>query len=228
MLVRPSGPYDGDRDQVECRRADVPRERRRLAPLQLEGCGKWAGVETFEEVVTDGKITLILGGKALIVGIGLAVDRRHETRPNCPYQDLIRIARQRETTEYSVLANRFLTDRIQEFPAETDKPLGEQDTKKAERPMRGFLAHRKGAQDIAKWDQHDTVFSLNDPSAGPFRSQRHPWRFICSNHNLFPPISVVPLTPLSLIPVSQCTSLSWVGRPSTQPLLHRISQTSAP
>ena len=52
-------------------------------------------METFEEVETDGKITLILGGKVLVVGIGLAVDRRDGTRPNRPYQDLIRIARQR-------------------------------------------------------------------------------------------------------------------------------------
>jgi hypothetical protein len=83
------------------------------------------------------------------------------------------------------LTNGFLTDRIQEFPAETDKPLGEQDMKKVKRPMRGFLAYMQclmeldgiaqgGGSEYRKWDQHDTVFSLTDPSTGPFDPEDTP------------------------------------------------------
>jgi hypothetical protein len=45
---------------------------------------------------------------------------------------------------------------------------------------------RKGVQNIAKYDHHVAVFPLTDPNLGPFRSQRHPWTSICSNHSLFP------------------------------------------
>jgi hypothetical protein len=49
--------------------------------LQLGGCRKKAGMETFKDVETKGKITLIVGGKALVVDIELSMDRNDETRP---------------------------------------------------------------------------------------------------------------------------------------------------
>ena len=51
---------------------------------QLEECGKKAGMEAFKEVETNGKITLILGGKVLLVDIELSVDRSDEPTPGYP------------------------------------------------------------------------------------------------------------------------------------------------
>lgn len=111
---------------------------------QLEECGKKAGMETFKEAETNGKITLILGGKVLVVDIELAVDRTHEDRPilsvvalKTSYASPVNGA----TTEGSVSMNGFLMDCIREFIAEAHKPLGEQDTKEAGKLIRAFLAH---------------------------------------------------------------------------------------
>ena len=40
-----------------------------------------AGMEAFKETEANGKITLIIGGKALIVDVELSVDRSNETHP---------------------------------------------------------------------------------------------------------------------------------------------------
>lgn len=111
---------------------------------QLEECGKKAGMEAFKEAGSDGKITLILGGKVLVVDIELSVDRSDETRPKLSvivlktsYASPVSGA----TTEGSASMNGFLMDYIREFIAEAHKPLGEQDMKKAGKQVRGFLAH---------------------------------------------------------------------------------------
>ena len=111
---------------------------------QLEECGKKAGMETFKEAETNGKITLILGGKVLVVDIELAVDRSDEERPTLSvialktsYASPVSGA----TTEGSAPMNGFLMDYIREFIVEAHKPLGEQDTKKAGKLIKGFLAH---------------------------------------------------------------------------------------
>ena len=112
--------------------------------LQLEDCGKKAGMEAFKEAETNGKITLILGGKVLVVDIELSVDRSDETLPKLSvialktsYASPVSGA----TTEGSASMNGFLMDYIREFITEAHKPLGEQDTKKAGKLVRGFLAH---------------------------------------------------------------------------------------
>ena len=111
---------------------------------QLEECGKKAGMETFKEAETSGRITLILGGKVLVVDIELAVDRSDEERPQLSvialktsYASPVSGA----TTEGSPSMNSFLMDYIREFIEEAHKPLGEQDTKKAGKLVRGFLGH---------------------------------------------------------------------------------------
>ena len=112
--------------------------------LQLEECGKKAGMETFKEAGTNGKITLILGGKVLVVDIELAVDRSDEDHPKLSVTSLktsYASPVSGATTEGSASMNGFLMDCIREFIAEAHKPLGEQDTKKAGKFIRGFLAH---------------------------------------------------------------------------------------
>jgi len=111
---------------------------------QLEECGRKAGMETFKEAETSGKITLILGGKVLVVDIELAVDRSDENHPKLSlialktsYASPVSGA----TTEGSVSMNGFLMDCIREFIAEAHKPLGEQDTRKAGKMIREFSAH---------------------------------------------------------------------------------------
>ena len=111
---------------------------------QLEECGRKAGMETFKEAETNGKITLILGGKVLVVDIELAVDGSDEDHPKlslialkASYASPVSGA----TTEGSVSMNGFLMDCIREFIAEAHKPLWEQDTKKAGKMIREFSAH---------------------------------------------------------------------------------------
>ena len=111
---------------------------------QLEECGKKAGMETFKEADTNGKITLILGGKVLVVDIELAVDRSDEEHPTLSvialktsYASPVSGA----TTEGSASMNGFLMDYIREFIVEAHKPLGEQDTRGAGKLIKGFLAH---------------------------------------------------------------------------------------
>ena len=113
---------------------------------QLEECGKMAGMEAFKEAETNGKITLILGGKVLVVDIELAVDRSDEDHPKLSvialktsYASPVSGA----TTEGSASMNGFLMDYIREFIVEAHKTLGEQDTKKAGNSVRGFLAHMR-------------------------------------------------------------------------------------
>ena len=111
---------------------------------QLEECGKKAGMEAFKEAETNGKITLILGGKVLVVDIELSVDRSDETHPKLSVIALktsYASPVSGPTTEGSVSMNGFLMDYIREFITEAHKPLGEQDTKKAGKLIRGFLAH---------------------------------------------------------------------------------------
>jgi hypothetical protein len=127
--------------------ADVPMDQVDVVDWcvsQLEECGKKAGMETFKEAETKGKITLTLGGKVLVVDIELAVDRSDEERPTLSvislktsYASLVSGA----TTEGSASMNGFLMDYIREFIVEAHKPLGEQDTKKAGKLINGFLAH---------------------------------------------------------------------------------------
>ncbi|KAF9649664.1 hypothetical protein BDM02DRAFT_3094462 [Thelephora ganbajun] len=127
--------------------ADVPMDQVDVVDWcvsQLEECGKKAGMETFKEAGTNGKITLILGGKVLVVDIELAVDRSDEERPKLSvialktsYASPVSGA----TTEGSVSMNGFLMDYITEFIVEAHKLLGDQDTKKAGKLIRGFLAH---------------------------------------------------------------------------------------
>ena len=111
---------------------------------QLEECGKKAGMETFKEAETDGKIPLILGGKVLVVDIELAVDRSNKEHPTLSvialktsYASPVSGA----TTEGSASMNGFLMDYVREFIVEVHKPLREQDTKKAGKLIKGFLAH---------------------------------------------------------------------------------------
>jgi hypothetical protein len=128
--------------------ADVPMDQVDVVDWcvsQLEECGKKAGMETFKEAETNGKITLILGGKVLVVDIELAVDRSRRGASQAVRnrsQDLIcLVAAGGATTEGSVSMNGFLMDCIREFIEEAHKPLGEQDTKKAGKLIREFLAH---------------------------------------------------------------------------------------
>jgi hypothetical protein len=112
---------------------------------QLEECGKKAGMERYKDE-TNGKITLILGGKVLAVDIELSVDRSDEERPQLSVTALKTsyaspASASGPMTEGSVSMNGFLMDYIQEFIVETHKPLGEQDTKKVGKLVRGFLAH---------------------------------------------------------------------------------------
>ena len=111
---------------------------------QLEECGRKAGMEAFKDEGANGKVTLILGGKVLVVDIELSVDRSDEERPKLSvialktsYASPVGGA----TTEGSASMNGFLTDYIRGFIAEAHKLLWEQDTKKAGKLARGFLAH---------------------------------------------------------------------------------------
>lgn len=127
--------------------ADVPMDQVDVVDWcvsQLEECGKKAGMEAFKEAETNGKITLVLGGKVLVVDIEFAVDRSEVERPKLSVTGLktsYATPVGGATTEGSDSMNCFLMGCIREFIEEAHKPLGEQDTKKAGKLIRGFFAH---------------------------------------------------------------------------------------
>ena len=92
-------------------------------------------MEAFKDEETNGKIALILGG----------MDRGDKEHPKlsliafkAPYPSPVGEA----TTEGSAFMKGFFTEsHTREFIAESHKLLGEQDTKKAGKSVRGFLAH---------------------------------------------------------------------------------------
>ena len=128
--------------------ADVPMDQVDVPDWcvsQLQECGKKAGMEAFKDAGANGKITLILGGKVLVVDIELAVDRSDEEHPKLSVISLKTSYASPVTgatsAEGSPSMNGFLMDCIREFITEAHKPLGEQDTKRAGKLIRGFLAH---------------------------------------------------------------------------------------
>ena len=84
-------------------------------------------MEPFKEAETDGKATLILGGKVLVVDLELAMDRNDKSHPNlsvialnASYTSPVSGA----TAKGSVSMNGFPMDHIQGLTAGTHKPLG--------------------------------------------------------------------------------------------------------
>jgi hypothetical protein len=82
-------------------------------------------MEPFKE--TDGKATLILGGKVLVVDLELVMDCNDESHPTLSVIALkasYTSPAGGATTKGSVSMNGFPMDHIQELTAETYKPLG--------------------------------------------------------------------------------------------------------
>jgi hypothetical protein len=85
-------------------------------------------MEPFKEAETDGKVTLVRGGKVLVVDLELAMDRNDESHPTLSVIALKNSYTSptggAATTKGSVSMNGFLMDHIQELTAGTYKPLG--------------------------------------------------------------------------------------------------------
>lgn len=105
---------------------------------KLETWGTSAGMEVFKEDEADGKITVMLGGKVMVVDINIAVDR---TAPGRPVMKLSSVKTsyaipnqsQGSTTNGSISLDGFLADSLRSFLDQIQKDEELQDPEEAAR-----------------------------------------------------------------------------------------------
>lgn len=113
------------------------------AVSRLESWGNSVGMETFkEDFERENKMTVVLGGKVLVLDIDFSVDRSDPTKPRIDVKTLkTSYAVQGGTNDGSTSANMegsasldaLLAGSIREFLIEVQKDLEEQDALEAER-----------------------------------------------------------------------------------------------
>ncbi|TFY58921.1 hypothetical protein EVJ58_g6110 [Rhodofomes roseus] len=102
---------------------DVPLDRASVVDWcvsRLEAWGTSAGMETFREEEREGRVTVVLGGKVLVIDIDLAVDRADPERPavsvaNVKTSYAIPNVATSSTTQGSASLDGFLADRVRAF-----------------------------------------------------------------------------------------------------------------
>ena len=102
---------------------DIPLDRPQLVDWcisRFEAWGSSAGMEAFREEERDGRVTLTLGGKVIVVDINLSIDRQD---PQSPRLSVISVKTSYavpggaagSTTQGSTSLDGFLTDSLAEF-----------------------------------------------------------------------------------------------------------------
>ncbi|CCL99840.1 uncharacterized protein FIBRA_01864 [Fibroporia radiculosa] len=105
---------------------------------RLEAWGTSAGMEAFKEEEREGRMTIVLGGKVLVIDIDLLVDRRNFERPIVSVANLktsyaIPNGAATSTTQGSLSLDGFLADRLRAFLTEVQKDAEQQDSLHAAR-----------------------------------------------------------------------------------------------
>ncbi|EED83025.1 predicted protein [Postia placenta Mad-698-R] len=130
----------------------------------LEAWGTSAQMETFREEEREGRMTVVLGGKVLVIDVELSVNR---SDPDCPMVTVAGLktsyaipnTASGSTTQGSLSLDGFLADRLQAFLTEVQKEPEEQDCLRAERFGRLF------SEDLIYLMQLDQL-ALNEGDGG--------------------------------------------------------------
>lgn len=120
---------------------DIPLERAALFTWfvsRLETWGTSAGMESFKEDEIDGRMTMMLGGKVIVIDIDISIDR---TNPNSPVIRLNSVKTSYavpngtagSTMAGSISLDGFLTDSLRAYLAEIQKDEDMQDPEEAAR-----------------------------------------------------------------------------------------------
>lgn len=146
---------------------DVPLDRSMIVDWcvgRLEAWGTSAQMETFREEEREGRMTVVLGGKVLVIDVELSVNR---SDPDCPMVTVAGLktsyaipnTASGSTTQGSLSLDGFLADRLQAFLTEVQKEPEEQDCLRAERFGRLF------SEDLIYLMQLDQL-ALNEGDGG--------------------------------------------------------------
>ncbi|KAF9814586.1 hypothetical protein IEO21_05044 [Rhodonia placenta] len=130
----------------------------------LQAWGTSAQMETFREEEREGRMTVVLGGKVLVIDVELSVNR---SDPDCPMVTVAGLktsyaipnTASGSTTQGSLSLDGFLADRLQAFLTEVQKEPEEQDCLRAERFGRLF------SEDLIYLMQLDQL-ALNEGDGG--------------------------------------------------------------
>lgn len=131
---------------------DIPLDRARIADWcisRIETWAKDAGMETFREQLEGGRISVVLGGKVLVVDIDFSVDQAIEAIPVLGVTSVKTSyavpngAANTSTTAGSASLDGFLTECIRRFITEVQKDEDSQDTMEASRLGSLIAEHMK-------------------------------------------------------------------------------------
>ncbi|KZT65973.1 hypothetical protein DAEQUDRAFT_675902 [Daedalea quercina L-15889] len=105
---------------------------------RLESWGTSAGMEAFKEEEREGRMTVVLGGKVLVIDVDLAINRVDPDRPivnvaNVKTSYAIPNVATSSTMQGSTSLDGFLTDRLQAFLAEVQRDPRDQNNVEAAR-----------------------------------------------------------------------------------------------
>ncbi|KAL6308090.1 hypothetical protein BKA93DRAFT_871257 [Sparassis latifolia] len=128
---------------------DVPLDRATIVDWcmsRLEAWGTSAGMEAFREEERDGRMTVVLGGKVLVLDIDFLVDRTDPEKPSIRVATLktsyaIPNGSAGSTTGYSLSLDGFLAGSLQAFLTEVQKESDVQDSIEAGRLGMLFSEH---------------------------------------------------------------------------------------
>lgn len=120
---------------------DVPLDRDALVnwcSARFQAWGKAAGMEAFAEEERDGRITMMLGGKVIVIDVELAVDRSNPLSPELAVTGIktsfaVPGDTASSTSSGSTSLDGFLTDGFRAFLTEVHKDLELQDPEQAAR-----------------------------------------------------------------------------------------------
>lgn len=119
---------------------DIPLDRAAIVDwtvARLEDWGSSAGMEAFKEE-RDGHMTVVLGGKVLVIDLDLAINRADPDKPTISVATVktsyaIPNVATSSNTQGSASLDSFLADRVQAFLVEVQKEPREQDCVEAAR-----------------------------------------------------------------------------------------------
>ena len=127
---------------------DIPLERTQIVDWFLKRLLEWgtsAGMEAFNEEETNGRITVVLGGKVLVVDIEFAIDRTDPSRPTIDVATLkTAYAIPNSTSDssgHSRSLDGFLAGAIRAFLAEVQKDDDKRDSVEAARLGESLSKH---------------------------------------------------------------------------------------
>ncbi len=146
---------------------DIPLERSELidwSTNRILAWGKSAGMEAFKDEESDGRITIVLGGKVIVIDMSITVDRSDSQNTSFNVTSVktsfaVPNGTSTPPSSGSTSLDGFLTDILREFTSEIQKSPEQQDPENAARMGMRITDHLKY---LMKMDQ----LALKDGEAG--------------------------------------------------------------